>query len=82
MEAKHGYSIMKEIGDMAEKGWSLESFAFLGCRFRKTEPKKVIYSVDYRGKRERILRNTTISIKREDGSMFVRRGIFIFFLLN
>ena len=42
-----GYE-MRKLSEMAEKGWSLESFAFLGYRFRKTEPKKVIYSVDYR----------------------------------
>lgn len=46
-----GYE-MKKLSEKAEKGWVLESFAFLGYHFRKTEPTKVIYSVDYRNEKD------------------------------
>ncbi|XYN84574.1 DUF2812 domain-containing protein [Bacillus subtilis subsp. subtilis] len=29
---------------MASKGWVLDSFAFMGYKLRKTEPRKLIYS--------------------------------------
>ncbi|WP_336155372.1 DUF2812 domain-containing protein [Bacillus sp. 204(2023)] len=39
---------MKRQSDKASKGWVLDSFAFMGYKFRKAEPRKLIYSLDYR----------------------------------
>ncbi|MCY8599354.1 DUF2812 domain-containing protein [Bacillus spizizenii] len=39
---------MKRLSDMASKGWVLDSFAFMGYKLRKAEPRKSIYSLDYR----------------------------------
>ncbi|MEC1791036.1 DUF2812 domain-containing protein [Bacillus vallismortis] len=38
---------MKKLSDMASKGWVLDSFAFMGYKLRKAEPRKLIYSIDY-----------------------------------
>ncbi|MGE9754398.1 DUF2812 domain-containing protein [Bacillus inaquosorum] len=38
---------MKRLSDMASKGWVLDSFAFMGYKLRKAEPRKLIYSIDY-----------------------------------
>lgn len=37
---------MKKLGEMAEQGWLLESFAFLGYRLRKGEAQKLQYNLD------------------------------------
>ncbi|BET53093.1 DUF2812 domain-containing protein [Bacillus subtilis] len=39
---------MKKLSDMASKGWLLDSFAVMGYKLRKAEPRKLIYSLDYR----------------------------------
>ncbi|WIG46833.1 DUF2812 domain-containing protein [Bacillus halotolerans] len=38
---------MKKLSDMASKGWVLDSFAVMGYKLRKAEPRKLIYSIDY-----------------------------------
>lgn len=38
---------MKKLTELAENGWFLDSFAFLGYTLRKDTPQKIIYSVDY-----------------------------------
>ena len=38
---------MKKLSRWAAKGWHLDSFAFLGYRLRKGEPKHAAYCVDY-----------------------------------
>lgn len=38
---------MNKLSKLAEKGWILDSFAFLGYSLRKDEPQKLIYAVDY-----------------------------------
>ncbi|MCY7961628.1 DUF2812 domain-containing protein [Bacillus inaquosorum] len=38
---------MKRLSDMASKGWLLDSFAFMGYKLKKAEPRKLIYSIDY-----------------------------------
>lgn len=39
---------MKKLSDMASKGWLLDSFAVMGYKLRKAEPRNVTYSLDYR----------------------------------
>ncbi|MCY8068388.1 DUF2812 domain-containing protein [Bacillus haynesii] len=38
---------MKKLSEMASKGWMLDSFAFMGYKLKKGEPKNVTYSIDY-----------------------------------
>lgn len=38
---------MKKLSQLAEKGWLLDSFAFLGYSLRKGQPEKIIYNLDY-----------------------------------
>lgn len=38
---------MKRLSKMAEKGWVLHSFAPLGYKLRKSNPRHVVYSLDY-----------------------------------
>lgn len=38
---------MEKLGKLAEEGWILESFAFLGYKLRKGKGEKLIYCLDY-----------------------------------
>ncbi|KAB7706729.1 DUF2812 domain-containing protein [Bacillus aerolatus] len=38
---------MKKLSKMEEKGWVLQSFAPLGYKLRKSNPRHLIYSLDY-----------------------------------
>ena len=38
---------MHKLGRLAQQGWLLESFSFLGYRLRKAEPQDLIYEMDY-----------------------------------
>ncbi|GGH36671.1 DUF2812 domain-containing protein [Paenibacillus segetis] len=38
---------MQKLGRLAQQGWQLESFSFLGYRLRKAEPQDLIYEIDY-----------------------------------
>lgn len=38
---------MAKLGKLAQKGWFLQSFAFLGYFLRKAEPQNLVYELDY-----------------------------------
>ncbi|MEG7336190.1 DUF2812 domain-containing protein [Bacillus sp. 0102A] len=50
---------MKRLSDMAGKGWVLDSFAFMGYKLKKAEPRKLIYSIDYHDVEEESLAEYT-----------------------
>ncbi|WP_282034131.1 DUF2812 domain-containing protein [Metabacillus indicus] len=38
---------MKKLSKMAQKGWVLEKFSFMGYTLKKSNPRHLIYSLDY-----------------------------------
>lgn len=48
---------MLKMGELAQQGWQLESFAFLGYRLRKAEPQDLIYEMDYHVVRKADMKN-------------------------
>lgn len=38
---------MEKLSKLAEEGWILDSFAFLGYKIRKGNSEKIVYSIDY-----------------------------------
>lgn len=38
---------MAKLGELAQKGWRLQSFAFLGYHLCRTEPQSLVYELDY-----------------------------------
>ena len=40
--------VLKKMNDFAETGWVLKSMNLFRYKFEKSEPKKLIYSMDYK----------------------------------
>lgn len=73
---------MKRLSDMVSKGWVLDSFAFMGYKLRKAEPRKLIYSIDYHDVGEESLAEYNEMFEVPGGNVFALHEVCISFRLS
>ncbi|RJS60604.1 hypothetical protein CJ483_11410 [Bacillus sp. PK3_68] len=65
----------------AKKGWILQSFAPLGYTLRKSNPRHLIYSLDYQDVPIEEMEGYYAILEQADGILFVQQEACTFFLL-